>query len=284
MRTDGNGLRIGSEGSPAQMNCPKICFIGDSNVFGHGVDGNQSIPANLHRLLRGAGYDVAVINAGVPGYSPGQEFIALRDHIIPRFDPALVIWGVHFNDTLDMRYRSLHFRMGDKLIRIPGWTNGIYLQGLIQKKAPEFLRGSLLLNLAASSLEYVDPVHWLERPSNAASAEKINMMVKEVEALGVPVLVLRMASLWELTDTDPVTVAFYSGFPKFFDRHLNLNDAVRERTGGGADMVERLVLTEDQDPLRHLSPYGNAVCAEAVFDYLSRNRMTAKFPMIKTGK
>lgn len=291
LRTDSNGFRVSSNGlPPSEIGRVKICFAGDSNVFGHGVAGDQTVPYYLQGFLRGAGYDVAVINAGVVGYSPGQEYIALKDMIIPLYNPALVLWGVHFNDTLDMRWRSLHYLRDNELVRIPGWSNGIYLQGLAQKATPGFLRNSRLLNYLISCFEYVDPVYWLERPSNTTSADKIRLMVEDVEKRGTPVLVLRMASIWELTGTDPVTEAFYSGFTRDFTKYMNLNESVKEWAAkAGAKLsedvhalIQRCVLAEESDPLRHLSPLGNKVCAEAIFNYLVQNGLTNNFPKIKS--
>src|SRR5690349_12312722 len=39
LKTDGDGFRVSAdEPPPARMDCPKIFFVGDSNVFGHGVE------------------------------------------------------------------------------------------------------------------------------------------------------------------------------------------------------------------------------------------------------
>lgn len=70
----------------------RVLVIGDSFVFGVGVELENSLPKALERQLNALpGYpQVQVFNAGVPGYSPFQELHTLR-RIAPVLEPDLVV-------------------------------------------------------------------------------------------------------------------------------------------------------------------------------------------------
>ena len=96
----------------------RIAVLGDSYVFGHGVEGEETFCAQLERRLqavldaRGAepGSEnervsddwrrVEVLNLGVIGYSTDQELLLLRDRAL-QFGPDLVVLGIYRNDILD---------------------------------------------------------------------------------------------------------------------------------------------------------------------------------------
>jgi SGNH hydrolase-like domain, acetyltransferase AlgX len=76
----------------------RVLLIGDSFVFGVGVDLHDSVAKRLQHHLRAlASGDVEVINAGVPGYSPFQELATLR-RLAPRLQPDLVVQVVFVGD------------------------------------------------------------------------------------------------------------------------------------------------------------------------------------------
>jgi lysophospholipase L1-like esterase len=67
LRTNSMGLR-GPELTDKAPGERRILFGGDSLTFGHAVAEDESFPALTGRLLRQAGKQVSVANAGVPGY------------------------------------------------------------------------------------------------------------------------------------------------------------------------------------------------------------------------
>ena len=72
----------------------RILFLGDSFVFGSGgVDYGR----RFTELLESAAPQVDVVNAGVPGYSPDQEFLFLQSEGY-RYQPDLVVAGLFMND------------------------------------------------------------------------------------------------------------------------------------------------------------------------------------------
>lgn len=68
-----------------------VLVLGDSCIFGQGLDVDQTLPAFLGNALRANGCaDVQVTNLGVPGYSIVQ-IRALLDDVITRAEPVLVV-------------------------------------------------------------------------------------------------------------------------------------------------------------------------------------------------
>ena len=75
-----------------------IVAIGDSNTAGYGVARHQAFPARLEALLRSAGYDVQVWNAGVPGDTFGS-ISARLDRYVPDGIQIVIVQG-GYNDVL----------------------------------------------------------------------------------------------------------------------------------------------------------------------------------------
>jgi acyl-CoA thioesterase I len=59
-----------------------IVALGASNTYGEGVERGASYPAQLEGLLRAAGHDVRVVNAGIYGNKTGQ-MLARLDADVP---------------------------------------------------------------------------------------------------------------------------------------------------------------------------------------------------------
>jgi acyl-CoA thioesterase-1 len=74
-----------------------IVVYGDSGVAGKGVPSSQAYPAQLERLLRQKGFDVAVSNKGVNG-STSADAIANLDAAVPS-DTNIVIVQFGVNDV-----------------------------------------------------------------------------------------------------------------------------------------------------------------------------------------
>jgi len=82
----------------------RIALLGDSIVFGAGVEEGQVAARQLETILRERlGGRIEVINAGVSGYNAVQEAALFFDRVA-RYQPDLVIVG-YFNDDLAVPYR-----------------------------------------------------------------------------------------------------------------------------------------------------------------------------------
>jgi lysophospholipase L1-like esterase len=70
----------------------RVAVMGDSTVFGWGVEDAEALPARLEDALGRAGRaDVEVLNAAQPGYSSAQ-LLRLYDDVIVGYSPDLVVF------------------------------------------------------------------------------------------------------------------------------------------------------------------------------------------------
>lgn len=95
VRTNSLGFR-GPEPPADAAAALRVLCLGDSNMFGQGVHDDETLPAQLERLLRGR-RPAACYNAGVSGYSTEHELRTLRV-FGPRLRPDAVVLGWLAND------------------------------------------------------------------------------------------------------------------------------------------------------------------------------------------
>jgi hypothetical protein len=78
----------------------KLLMVGDSALFGVGVDDADTIASNLQRLLGGT---IRVVNAGVAGYDGTQAFKTARK-LSETDDYELLVYVAHNNDFYEPRH------------------------------------------------------------------------------------------------------------------------------------------------------------------------------------
>ncbi|MBW1845211.1 MAG: SGNH/GDSL hydrolase family protein [Deltaproteobacteria bacterium] len=88
----------------------KILMVGDSGLFGVGVDDEDTVASNLQRLV---GDSHRVVNAGVGGYGGEQAFAAAR-MLSDREDFDILIYVGHHNDF----YEPSHIANPEKARKI----------------------------------------------------------------------------------------------------------------------------------------------------------------------
>jgi lysophospholipase L1-like esterase len=114
-RTDRDGFRGGAPVSRIRIpGSLRIMGLGDSVMWGTGVDEEQALLGILRSRLRRVAPSSEVINAGVVGYSTLQEALLL-ERLLPEFSPDVVLVNFCENDLLPTEdpYRSmrdLHLR------------------------------------------------------------------------------------------------------------------------------------------------------------------------------
>jgi lysophospholipase L1-like esterase len=74
----------------------RIVCLGDSYLWGYGVENDETLPANLEQLLPG----VEAINLGANGYSTVQKLVRLETEGL-RYDPDWVVLLFCWNDLED---------------------------------------------------------------------------------------------------------------------------------------------------------------------------------------
>ena len=95
IRLDVNALGFrGPELLPRAPGRPRIAILGDSIVFGPGLEEKETIPGRLRRLLPGA----EIVNAAVPGLGTREE-VDLLVETYPRVLPDAVVLGFYLNDS-----------------------------------------------------------------------------------------------------------------------------------------------------------------------------------------
>lgn len=99
--TNGIGLRD-REITPAKSpGVVRIAVIGDSFTYGWGVTHEQTWCVHLERLLRDAGVNAEVVNAGKPGAGP-PYYAEVAHRAIPLLNPDLVIVAMLQDDHVDL--------------------------------------------------------------------------------------------------------------------------------------------------------------------------------------
>ncbi len=91
------GFRGAPWGEPAKE---EVLVVGDSQVFGLGVEAEEAFPAVLAETLRRP-----VLNAGVPTYGP-SEYLGVMRRLLPERRPKTVILVVNFANDLFEAARS----------------------------------------------------------------------------------------------------------------------------------------------------------------------------------
>lgn len=91
IETNSQGFRSG-ERDPAK---PVIAVVGDSYVFGHGVNNHETNPSYLQQEFP----ELYVLNAGVDGYNIEQQALTMQHKVTP-LNPELVVVEFVFNDMV----------------------------------------------------------------------------------------------------------------------------------------------------------------------------------------
>lgn len=88
----------GGEFGPKSEGVARVACVGDSFMYGIGVEPGKTLPELLEGLLKKEGRKVEVLNYGVPGASTADEaVIALTETVVE--NPDIVVWGFVLNDV-----------------------------------------------------------------------------------------------------------------------------------------------------------------------------------------
>ena len=154
-RINGQGFR----GDPVPLPKPRgkkyLMVLGDSFVFGHGVNDEEMVTAQLKKLYRQNGQaDVEVINAGfMSGTSPDDAYAFLTSPPGRAFDPDVVIQCIFLgNDFWDMNghvWEQLDSRgLPAKVRGLQDFPNELHGRG----KIPFFKKNMILSHLSSPQL------------------------------------------------------------------------------------------------------------------------------------
>lgn len=135
----------GRRTSPCAADSEVWLFVGDSFVYGHGVQDGETFPVYVYREMMDRGKQICVVNAGVQGYSLGPSYVAFRE-ALTKIRPDVVVWGIRSDDLLDTSQDGVIKINKDSVIVRGAWTSGVFLQGVLNKTIGRVFPHSLLLN------------------------------------------------------------------------------------------------------------------------------------------
>ena len=86
----------------------KIFFLGGSTIFGVGsLSDETTIPRQVEKKLQEKGYDVKVINAGIPAATTLDE-LYLLDNFLLKYNPDMIVTYDGYNDAGGFNLRKFH--------------------------------------------------------------------------------------------------------------------------------------------------------------------------------
>jgi lysophospholipase L1-like esterase len=241
----------------------RVLALGDSCTFGRGVADAETWPARLEARLRARGVDVAVFNAGVPGYDTVQELALLR-RLGPELRPTHVIVGWLPNDVIeksvDVRktVQLLDGQLVDDVEQYREWKAQVEGGGLHGSALYRFLRVRTKLLKAALGSRRDGAGGVITDEQLAYSQAPLRELIAEASALGAKPIVVLFPREEEVVP--PLSDATHHDRMEAFARGLgaevvNLAPRWRAQLPAGTLYLPR-------DPV-HLTPGGyDAVAAE----------------------
>ena len=106
-RVNRHGFRDGEYSLAKSKEIKQIVFLGDSIVFGLGLENNETLPNQLEQIFKEKGEEVEVLNFGVTGYETEQEVELFKETGL-NFKPDAVIVGYCLNDSMQASGELLH--------------------------------------------------------------------------------------------------------------------------------------------------------------------------------
>lgn len=100
VETNEDGLRTPHTREEFARHAVRIAVLGDSFVFGSGVNAEETFSSRLEQRLRARGADAAVLDAGVISYSPFLEARQLEG-VVSAYRPTLVLLFLDVTDIGD---------------------------------------------------------------------------------------------------------------------------------------------------------------------------------------
>ncbi len=118
VRTNAFGLRDRDWDAGTGTPCTNILFLGDSFIFGYGINVEDRFDAHLAKLLEESANRYCLFNAGVPGWGTVQETRFARDQF-NLFKPDVMVLAFCGNDPSD----DTQFLNGEMVFKEKGLGN-----------------------------------------------------------------------------------------------------------------------------------------------------------------
>lgn len=113
-----------------------VIALGDSFTEGFRVRDLDTFPAMLERMLYKQELDAQVINAGIGDSGPDQHLRLLRQYLLPRLQPAILIWALYANDIEDNYTKPVYKLSGGQLAPLDSRLHWIYIRQIVDQWMP----------------------------------------------------------------------------------------------------------------------------------------------------
>lgn len=177
---------------PKTENVIRIFVVGDSFTAGHGISTNdKTYPAVLEKILNtnivnGKKYDV--INTGVLGYTPDQEYRLITQKLI-YLKPDIIIWNLHNGDMGDLQTMTTPpvYTISDdslQLIPLSAKINWLYIQNYMFFHFPKLVENSYLLDYCLYHLPQISALNYKTKiPKDKISDWSKQKLLLEIESI-----------------------------------------------------------------------------------------------------
>jgi lysophospholipase L1-like esterase len=274
-------------------------IIGDSVTMGHGVHRSATFSNQLERLLSSPNQ---IINAGVQGYSTGQELYALKENL--RFDPDFIAVGFCLNDitdpaVLDTRFDGVGFF--EQMTQSSSWLTGFLLNETGAGRLVQKYRNAYSQEELQQRKSYYDVENLVESPDNPRFApgweyvlEHLAQIYQLAKKKEKPVVLLLFPYTFQLfaPDTqrpqqilsehaaqhDVDVVDFTAEFEDIIDgeiAHVTGDRLLDAWTKKGMHYLYESRFFLDHD---HLTPEGHRVVANRIARYIDEKNWAALAP------
>ena len=287
---NGQGVRDNADIGPKGPDERRVLILGDSYVFAVQVPFVQTFGEQLEVGLNASDptHRWRVINGGVQGYGPVEEWLFYR-HIASRFDPDIVLIVVSVaTDAIEAFDAKAKLELG----RVPDQTQ-------IQRsrmQVRQIVRSSLVLQLVRLRFDQLYArtfagtserplASYLEQPPSyffdglLAAERAFGYVTAHARKNSAKVAFVLMPARFQLRDEEYQSIAERA--EKKVLRHAASEHFARTLSRLDEPMLDLLpIFSPLQDPQSlffvgnsHLTARGHRVVAEALLDFMSRNRL-----------
>ena len=206
--TDQNGLRRNADTSDSPADIRGIC-IGDSIVFGAGLNDDQTIPAQLSDVVtRRLGRKFECLNFGVSNYTTAQEAAFFRHKRGLSYDPKIVVLGLYTNDFKTKA--GLIKELGERIELIsPDAPGGIAVT--LSRLRLGAMFGSAVLAIRDRLREHGLYPRANEKPLRqgqiASVSRALDRLRGDLEADDIPLLIVLFPRDWQLGAPDQIAAS-----------------------------------------------------------------------------
>lgn len=196
-----------------------IVTLGDSFTSGHPVGADNSYPSVLQRLLDERGWGTNVLNMGLGDSGPDQHLRLLKQYVLPRLIPDMVVWAFYANDVADNLRQAVYDIEDGVLVPLDATEHWLYIRQKFYQGIPLPWRvkaSSPVLRLLFRALEIWGQrdIHLGDPSEQARSTAKIQLAIDELERLAQEyrfqvVYVLIAPQVLYLDDYDPTASVYW---------------------------------------------------------------------------